>query len=307
MISTLNKFLTYDAVISTYNSEESVERALDSIVTQSVIPNQIFVIDDFSTDTTYKKLTNYMKYFDNITILKNSENSGQSYSRNLGVSLSKSDVIIFFDDDDISLKTRAADHLKMHSQGADVSYVSSIKIYDNGYSYQAINQDIRNHIFDVSDLVGKLLVGKDSYRIGKFWVPASTLSVKRIDFHEIGGFNPSMRRLEDVEFSIQAALISKKISFSSRVGVERFGSSSINKGGSIDSNHEKILIIKYQKLLGKNLFRESMYLQNLRELYFTKKFGQLLFSILMNPVKFYQLRSHLVGALRRVWHDSRKN
>jgi len=79
-------------VIPTYNSATTLEHCLDSIVTQSVPPKEIFIVDRFSTDDT----TEIAKRFGTKVI---QANANRSLGRNIGLKETTSDGIIFVDAD----------------------------------------------------------------------------------------------------------------------------------------------------------------------------------------------------------------
>ena len=75
------------------------------------------------------------------TYIRTPSNLGPAGARNLGISIAKTDVIMIFDDDDVSLPIRAAVHIENLRSGTQLSYVSSRKIYPNGYSFDAISSN----------------------------------------------------------------------------------------------------------------------------------------------------------------------
>lgn len=86
-------------IIPIYNVEDYLEECIESILNQEYDLYEIICIDDASTDRTYNLLLNYQ---DNskVRIYRNSENKGQSYTRNRGISLAKGKYILFVDSDD---------------------------------------------------------------------------------------------------------------------------------------------------------------------------------------------------------------
>ena len=84
-------------IIPVYNREFSIKRCIDSVLSQSILPKDIIVIDDFSSDSTVAKL---QEYNSRITVVKLLENHGVSFSRNLGVQYSNASWISFLDSDD---------------------------------------------------------------------------------------------------------------------------------------------------------------------------------------------------------------
>ena len=50
-------------IVLTYNHEKYVAEALDSVLNQPSLPDEIVISDDFSTDNTVKILESYKKRF----------------------------------------------------------------------------------------------------------------------------------------------------------------------------------------------------------------------------------------------------
>jgi len=73
-------------IIPTYNRAYCLKRALDSVIAQSLAPNEIIVIDDGGTDNTSALIKSYDKP---INYLYQS-NQGVSHDRNTGISRASS-------------------------------------------------------------------------------------------------------------------------------------------------------------------------------------------------------------------------
>ena len=68
-------------IIAVYNGEETIGRALDSVLLQDTDFNfEIIVVDDASTDDTKKVVENYKKISKKIRLLENKENRGKGFS-----------------------------------------------------------------------------------------------------------------------------------------------------------------------------------------------------------------------------------
>ena len=90
---------TLSVVVPAYNVEPYIEQALDSLLNQKDLPDEIVVIDDGSTDGTSEKLEPY-KRCKFIKVI-HTENQGLGPARNLGLMSSKSEFVYFFDSDDL--------------------------------------------------------------------------------------------------------------------------------------------------------------------------------------------------------------
>jgi glycosyltransferase involved in cell wall biosynthesis len=91
-------------VIPTYNRAEKLVRALDSVLTQSVAPVEIIVVDDASTDGTaqidFGALSSRIRY------VRSEVNLGGAVSRNKGVQCAVGNWIAFLDSDDVWLPNK---------------------------------------------------------------------------------------------------------------------------------------------------------------------------------------------------------
>lgn len=86
-------------IIPAYNVEQYIEAALDSVLAQSVLPHEIVVINDGSTDGTEDKIERY-DHRELIKVVKTS-NQGLGPARNEGARHATGDYLYFFDSDDV--------------------------------------------------------------------------------------------------------------------------------------------------------------------------------------------------------------
>lgn len=94
----MNKLISI--IIPLYNSEKYIARCIESIINQSFKDFEIIVVDDNSSDNSYKIVCSYINKSNNIKCLKNSIQQGPSYCRNFGLENSKSKYVMFLDSDD---------------------------------------------------------------------------------------------------------------------------------------------------------------------------------------------------------------
>ncbi|MGG0848188.1 glycosyltransferase family 2 protein [Peribacillus simplex] len=86
-------------IIPVYNVEKYLGRCLDSIINQTYSNLDIIIINDGSSDNSYSIAKSYAKNDTRITLL-NQKNQGQAKARNVGISISTGDYILFVDSDD---------------------------------------------------------------------------------------------------------------------------------------------------------------------------------------------------------------
>lgn len=85
-------------VIPLYNKRDSIIRALDSVFKQTVLPDEVIIVNDGSTDGSDKmvELLNH-----SMVRLIHQKNAGVSAARNRGIDSAKNEWIAFLDADDV--------------------------------------------------------------------------------------------------------------------------------------------------------------------------------------------------------------
>ena len=86
-------------IVPSYNEEKHIARCLDSIIGGTYQNFEIICVDDNSTDSTFKIISDYAEKDSRVTALKNPE-KGVSSARNFGMEKAVGDYIGFVDSDD---------------------------------------------------------------------------------------------------------------------------------------------------------------------------------------------------------------
>lgn len=121
----------FSIVIPLYNKESHISETLDSVLNQTIKNFEIIIINDGSTDNSGSIVN---KINDPRIHLHSTKNKGVSAARNYGISIAKSDLIVFLDADDIWY----TDHLK------DLKHLYS-RFPDCGLYCKAYNKQNQNH------------------------------------------------------------------------------------------------------------------------------------------------------------------
>ena len=87
--------------LAAYNGSKFIIEQLDSIVNQSIIPDEIIVCDDCSTDETFKVVEKYAESHPIVKIYENDNNLGFIKNFEKAAKLCSGEFILFSDQDDI--------------------------------------------------------------------------------------------------------------------------------------------------------------------------------------------------------------
>ena len=110
-----NKYMV-SVIMSVHNAEDSISNSVKSILTQTYENFNFLVIDDFSTDNTFKVLKDISKSDERLNIYTNNENIGLTKSLNKLIKFSTGKYIARQDADDLSYKTRLEEQVNFLNQ-----------------------------------------------------------------------------------------------------------------------------------------------------------------------------------------------
>lgn len=87
-------------IIPAFNAEDTIERAVESVLNQNYKNLEVIVVDDASTDSTSKKVRLLIKKDPRVRLMKRRKNQGVSAARNVGIKKSRGSWFVTLDDDD---------------------------------------------------------------------------------------------------------------------------------------------------------------------------------------------------------------
>ena len=129
-------------ILPVYNSEDTIARTINSVFKQNFKDFQLIIINDGSTDSTNNICEEFTKRYNNILYI-NVVNGGVSKARNIGISYSNSDYIMFIDSDDTYKPGMLQIMINEISQGFDIVCCGYVRIARNGKRIiKNLNRDI---------------------------------------------------------------------------------------------------------------------------------------------------------------------
>lgn len=122
-------------IIPLYNKEEFIERTLKSVFVQDMNNWECIIINDGSTDSSLKKLNDFIKIHPGNWKVVTQENSGQTSARNQGVKLAQGRYLAFLDADDLWPKTKLRSQFNALESNPDATLVlSAFAIFKDHFS-----------------------------------------------------------------------------------------------------------------------------------------------------------------------------
>ena len=103
----------YSVALCTYNGEKYIAEQLNSIIGQTVIPQEIIISDDGSTDSTLQLVDEILrKSCIKYKVVRNYKKRGVSGNFANAIGLCSSEIVFTSDQDDVWIKNKAEEMLK---------------------------------------------------------------------------------------------------------------------------------------------------------------------------------------------------
>jgi len=184
-------------VVPTYNRCASLLRLLQALEQQTVRDFEVVVVDDGSTDGTPQRVAALQRQPSYPLVVLRQPNRGPAAARNAGVERASSELVLFLDDDVVPIPTLLEQHLAVHAAAATSAAVVI------GPMTPPANWDRPAWIRWEEDM---LEVQYQAMRDGQYpCTPrqfyTANASLQRARFLEVGGFDPTFKRAEDVELA----------------------------------------------------------------------------------------------------------
>jgi glycosyltransferase involved in cell wall biosynthesis len=194
-----------DVVIPVYNGAQYIRECVASVLSQTLKPYRVIVVDDGSTDNTVETVNALIESDPTVTLHRLGRNCGVSAARNVGVGLSDAPFVAFVDADDIWTPNKLALQLGVFKSGnRQIGFVHSAVFFideagdrrppGRGFSPHLL----RGNVFSKLLREGNVLTGS-----------ASSVMIKRAVLDKAGGFDDQLYFGEDWDVWLRLAAISE--------------------------------------------------------------------------------------------------
>ena len=194
-------------VMAVYNGEEYLQEAIDSVLNQSFKDFEFIIVNDASTDGTYKILENITDK--RVKVIHSNRNCGGAASLKKGIAAAIGKWIAIHDADDISERYRFAEQIKFIKNNPGISGTGTLIKCIPGNGHVDAEQMRKDEEVNIR-------VDKDHIHDYRYWGNAfchgSMMFSKEI-YERAGGYNPQVKIAYDYDLwlRMQAVLPLQKV------------------------------------------------------------------------------------------------
>lgn len=230
----------FSVLIAQYNNACFLKQAIDSVYEQSYKNWEIVIVDDCSTDNS-KELYKVIEKDKRISILFNSENCGEGFTKRRCVDHSKGELCGFLDPDDILLPNALQDMVAVHLAYPDVSEVFS-RMY------------ICDESLNVTEESRKLIIppGKD-YFTNRDYKPEHFVSFKKKYYELTSGIDSRKRMAADQDMYTKLEEVGRVYPLDKFTLKYRRHKGGLSYGRSMNKTWFWQLIVRYETCLRRGL------------------------------------------------------
>lgn len=112
--------IKFTIMVPVYNKIDCLKRFSDRIINQNFNDYEVVFVDDFSSDGSYEYLKEIEQNKDNVFVYRNDKNLGLGATRNVLLSKSKGEYLLFVDPDDYIEQTLLKELNKYYDMNLDI-------------------------------------------------------------------------------------------------------------------------------------------------------------------------------------------
>lgn len=187
-------------IIPTYNRGDKIAATLESITTQTMLPHEVIVVIDGSTDNTADVVRTFSRRLP-LTVVE-IPNGGRSVARNTGVGRSTGDLLLFFDDDMRLFPNCVKEHYAHHQKHPGSLFVGAIREDEKLFTTDI--QQYRLSLYERKGWVNQEQVEPEPMNATNMYLAAANFSISRKSFDALGGFDERLRDIEDFDLGVRA-------------------------------------------------------------------------------------------------------
>jgi glycosyltransferase involved in cell wall biosynthesis len=188
-------------ILPVHNREDTLGRAIHSVLDQDFRDFELIVVDDGSKDKSAKVVEGFADA--RIRFIRLAENRGGNVARNEGLRAARAPLVAFLDSDDAYLPQKLERVVAIFGQRPklDLLVDSFVKVQPPGSKPERVTR--RNPAIDDQEKFKRALFTR------QLWKATPSISIRREAAIRAGMFDETLSRLQDFDFLIRAAAVAR--------------------------------------------------------------------------------------------------
>jgi len=179
-------------VIPMYNRGHVIGRAIESVLQQTFCDFELIIVDDGSTDNSCEVVGLYDD--SRIRLIRNAQNRGANFCRNVGIKESKGEYIAFQDSDDewttdkLKVQISYMQEKQLKASFGPYRILETSKVVPDNFQQYVNNESLVREVLRRHNIVG-----------------TPTLIIEKCIVNDVGMFDEQLPRLQDYDYAIRIA------------------------------------------------------------------------------------------------------
>jgi len=181
---------TVSVIVPNFNHAQYLPRCLTALVEQSVLPLEIIVIDDASTDNSVEVAENFARRHPIVRVHRNPQNQGVVFGANLGLQIARGEYVLFAAADDYVLPgfmEKSVALLRQHPEAALCCTIGDWHEVATGLNWHVGVGMGQAPCYLAPARMAEL------ERRGRFYIASHSAIMRKAPLVEAGGFIPELR------------------------------------------------------------------------------------------------------------------
>jgi glycosyltransferase involved in cell wall biosynthesis len=213
-------------ILPTYNQEELLPRAIESVLAQTYSFWEMIVWDDGSTDSTPAIVRSYE---DDRIMYFFAENRGASYARNKAIEASSGEYLAFMDSDDEWMDDKLTTQVEILNTFAKIDFLFTdfmnitVSTQEKHRAFERSSHAMKLlNVEKKADDLFVILGGMPESLVIENFVATDSVIIRRELMRRVGPFNESLRNGEDFELWWRMGLAGARFAYINKVFLTRF-------------------------------------------------------------------------------------
>lgn len=231
--------------LTCFNAHDTITRAVRSAVAQNWPNIEILIVDDNSSDNSWKVLTQLANEHPEVRLIRHEHNCALAGALNTIIQNARGEFISFFDDDDESCPERISEQFERIREYEETTGAQLVLCYSSRSVIRVGESRVCQVALPIGHrapephgpIVADFIMGippRNDFCWGTGILGSCTLMARRSTFASVGPFDTTFRRATEMDFAVRAALRDTHFISVERPLVTQFKTTSTDKSVEIN-------------------------------------------------------------------------